>query len=92
MAKLFFWVLLIAVGYLLYKFIVLGKRKQDAARDQAKSPDAGRTEGKAPGEELMLRCDHCGIHIPASEVVRAADKHYCSIAHRDARHDDEHPG
>ena len=91
MAKLFSWVLLIAVGYLVYQFIVLGKRKQDAVRDRAK-PEAGSTDGKAPGEELMLRCDHCGVHIPASEVVRAADKHYCSIAHRDAGHDDGHPG
>ena len=32
----------------------------------------------------MVRCDHCGLHIPREQAVAAAGRHYCSAAHRDA--------
>ncbi len=34
--------------------------------------------------EDMVRCAHCGIHIPVSESLRAGDQTFCSAAHRDA--------
>jgi uncharacterized protein len=95
MAKLLSWVVLFALGYLVYRFIQISQRKQQAARDAR----GEKVEPAAkPGNELMLRCDQCGIHIPASEAVTAAGKHYCSIAHRDVDRaaggggNDEHSG
>ncbi len=32
----------------------------------------------------MVRCAHCGIHIPESEALHRDGKDYCSEAHRDA--------
>lgn len=39
-----------------------------------------------PREEDMLRCAHCGLHIPASEAIKGPDgTPYCSEEHRDAQ-------
>ena len=29
----------------------------------------------------MVRCDHCGLHVPANEAIAAGDKRYCSQEH-----------
>jgi uncharacterized protein len=33
--------------------------------------------------EGMVRCAHCGVHLPASEAVATGALHYCSDAHRE---------
>ncbi len=43
------------------------------------------TSSNKPGKpEDMVRCAHCGVHLPVSESVRDGDAYYCSAAHRDA--------
>lgn len=32
----------------------------------------------------MVRCAHCGIHIPKSEALQRDGRDYCSEEHRDA--------
>jgi len=32
----------------------------------------------------MVRCAHCGIHIPKNEALHRDGRDYCSEAHRDA--------
>lgn len=32
--------------------------------------------------EDMVRCAHCGVHIPKSESILSGDQFYCSIEHR----------
>ncbi|VTU15876.1 PP0621 family protein [Variovorax sp. RA8] len=45
-------------------------------------PPAPRSIGPP---QAMLRCAHCGLHLPASDAVRGADgTAYCSAAHRRA--------
>jgi uncharacterized protein len=36
-----------------------------------------------PRAEGMVRCAHCGVHLPRSEAVLLGDRVYCSPAHRD---------
>ncbi|MES9962857.1 MAG: PP0621 family protein [Candidatus Sedimenticola sp. 20ELBAFRAG] len=33
--------------------------------------------------EQMIRCDHCGTHVPESEAVTRNGKTFCSEAHAD---------
>ncbi len=40
----------------------------------------------APTED-MVRCAHCGVHLPVSESVRANDQLFCCASHRDAHCD-----
>ncbi|MFA6920501.1 MAG: PP0621 family protein, partial [Gallionella sp.] len=34
--------------------------------------------------EDMVRCVHCGVHLPVGESIRAGDQVFCSAEHRDA--------
>lgn len=68
MSRLIFLFAIAAVIYLLLK----SYRKAD---DPA---------GKQTSAEDMVRCAHCGVHLPVSESVRAGELYFCSTAHRDA--------
>lgn len=52
-------------------------------------PPAGMQEGgqkgpERPSVERMVACDHCGVHFPESEAVKAGGGVFCSEAHRQA--------
>jgi uncharacterized protein len=34
--------------------------------------------------EDMVRCVHCGVHLPKSESILAGGNFFCSTEHRDA--------
>lgn len=34
--------------------------------------------------ENMVRCAHCGVHLPSGESVRAEGLDFCTAEHRDA--------
>jgi uncharacterized protein len=34
-----------------------------------------------PASEAMLRCAHCGVHVPQRLALSAGTHHYCSQAH-----------
>lgn len=40
------------------------------------SPSRGRAV------EDMVRCAHCGIHVPRSESLSSGERYYCSEEHR----------
>ena len=37
-----------------------------------------------PVVENMVRCAHCGVHLPKGESVQADGQFFCSSEHRDA--------
>jgi uncharacterized protein len=37
-----------------------------------------------PVVEDMVRCAHCGMHLPKSEGIVAGGKYFCGVKHRDA--------
>lgn len=37
-----------------------------------------------PAVENMVRCAHCGVHLPKSESILADGKFFCCVEHRDA--------
>jgi uncharacterized protein len=37
-----------------------------------------------PVVEDMVRCAHCGVHIPRSESIASGGNLFCSAGHRDA--------
>jgi len=62
------WLLVIAVVVLGY----LWWRQQRLEKRRAQRPRP------AP----MVRCRHCGVHLPAADAVRGALGPYCSDEHR----------
>lgn len=76
MSRLLFLTAVIAIVYWLLK----SYRKQLPGKGLPKASDRG--EG-APGQaEDMVRCVHCGMHLPKRESIQVGDKFYCGEAHR----------
>ncbi len=46
--------------------------------------DTGRMERNAAAPERMVRCAHCGVHLPESDAVVDGQHHFCNEAHRRA--------
>lgn len=67
MSRLLFLFVVIAVVYWLLK----------SYRKQSTKQDAPATTG-----EDMVRCAHCGVHLPKSEATFSAGKFFCGETHR----------
>ena len=76
MGKLIFWVVVLAIGFAIYRLVQIMNRKSERARAELPDPEAPR--------EDVMQCEHCGVYFPASEAVRAGGRIFCSAAHRDA--------
>jgi len=56
---------------------------RDAQRERAARAQRQPAAPAAP--KAMLRCAHCGLHLPASDALGGpGDAVYCSAAHREA--------
>jgi uncharacterized protein len=49
-------------------------------RPSRRNVDDGRPAAPAP--EPMVACARCGLHVPRSESVEAAGRHYCCPEHQ----------
>ena len=60
------------------------KARREELQSRSPPPPPREPGGIAP-PQAMLRCAHCGLHLPATDAVRGADGSvYCSAAHRQA--------
>ena len=76
MSRLLLLLVIFIAIYLLLKYYRKRVRKDDA-------PGASAS-GQA---QDMVRCAHCGVHLPQHESILAGDQRYCSEAHRRAHAD-----
>jgi uncharacterized protein len=51
--------------------------------DQEPGDETGRNASQATPQE-MVRCAHCGTHLPSNEAVKGPHGLYCSAEHRQA--------
>lgn len=78
MSRLIFIVIVVVIVYWLLK----SYRKQMPGEDAPKESDsAASASGK--GED-MVRCVHCGVHLPQREAILVGGKYFCCEAHRQA--------
>jgi len=74
MGKLLFWAILILAALIVARMV-----SHKAARRNMPSPASGRgTGGQA---EAMVRCAHCGVHLPRSEALLLDGQLWCSEEH-----------
>lgn len=72
MGRILFFVLLGIAAYLAWRWMRLqGRADAGAARPPA-----------APAAEAMVRCAHCGVHLPRSEAIVVAGQTFCCEEHR----------
>ena len=79
MGKVLFWVVLI-IAVLMIARIVARHNQSLEDNDQ---PKQAKKRGAPPVEhaENMVRCAHCGIHMPRSEAVLSGGNTWCSAEH-----------
>jgi uncharacterized protein len=51
-------------------------------KSHLKKVQRSRHDSPPRDEEDMVRCVHCGVHLPRSESVMSGDLFYCSPDHR----------
>lgn len=65
--------ILLVFAILLVYWVLRSYRRRSAGRD---------TQAGAGAAEDMVRCAHCGVHLPRSESVMTRGVHYCSVEHQ----------
>ena len=76
--RILFW---LVIGFLVYAWFKQMMRPRMRGKDKA-APGAA-APGAAAQVESMVRCGHCGLHLPASESIKDdAGTAYCSEQHR----------
>ena len=74
MGRIFLVLVLLAVSLIVVKLI---KNKLDEPRPKLKN---GRSR-KDSANNKMVKCLHCGLHIPEEEAIKKGDKAFCSLEH-----------
>ena len=69
MGRLFLVLVLLAVSLYVVKYL---RTKLDNPQKHIK---------KDTKKDKMVKCLHCGLHIPENEAVKQGDKVFCSLEH-----------
>ncbi len=75
MGRLLVVLVLLAVSLYVVKLI---KIKLDEPTPKLKK-DSSRNESAENSK--MVKCLHCGLHIPENEAIKQGDKVFCSLEH-----------
>ena len=67
--------LLIAIAVVVY--LLIKSYRKNAPQDKTVAQD------KAVAED-MVRCAHCGVHLPKGESILAGGEFFCCVEHRNA--------
>ena len=68
--RLLFWIAIIfAAIWVWRRYISAPKRPSQAQREDEPAP--------------MVRCAHCGVHLPQTDALPAGTRYYCCAAHRE---------
>lgn len=82
MGKLLFWVvLIIAVLFVARIAARMAAAKQAGAQNTARRGHSAAAAPNPAAPEAMVRCAHCGIHLPRSEAVQQNGLTWCSTEH-----------
>ncbi|MEO6984317.1 MAG: PP0621 family protein [Paralcaligenes sp.] len=80
MGKVIFWVVVIIGGLFIARILAhQSAQEQAAARQPKQKPRRNMPPIQHP--ESMVRCEHCGIHLPRSEAVLISGQTWCSQEH-----------
>jgi uncharacterized protein len=82
--RLLLWLLIgLAVVWLIKGLRRPADPSNRAASEAERRPPAPPPVAPA-AVQLMVRCAHCGVHLPDRDALAVRDHAYCSVAHRDA--------
>lgn len=76
MGKIIFWFLVIVFALFVTRLLV--RSQMTPPQEKRVAP---RRKDSSPQAESMVRCAHCGIHLPRSEAVLSSGQTWCSQDH-----------
>jgi len=85
--KIFIFLLAVLFGVWLWRrnrLNALKEKQQDKSQNAASQGNA-KVDLQEPS--AMHACDHCGVHLPESDMVKGRTGRYCSESHRQAAGD-----
>jgi uncharacterized protein len=72
MGRLLFILVLLAVSFYGVKYV----------RDKLDKPSTKpKKVSKSTNNNKMVKCLHCGLHIPEKEAIQQGEKVFCSLEH-----------
>lgn len=77
MGKLLFWIFLVIVVL----FVARIAGRMAAARQSGAQGRAAGARPQPKSVESMVRCAHCGIHLPRSEALLHNGQTWCNAEH-----------
>lgn len=82
MGKALLWVVVILGGLMLARVLAHAKASS-AAKSAARKPEPAPAPSDAHRgkPEAMVRCSHCGVHLPRSEATMIGGHTWCSSEH-----------
>ena len=83
MGKAIFWIS-IFIGVLVITRILARKaaqREVNLKNSTAKTEQKPNQQSTINSPEKMVRCDHCGVHLPYSEATITENNVWCSAEH-----------
>lgn len=82
MGKILFWALVIIGGLMLARVLARYHERSRLNDDnESARPVKGLKTSTSSEPESMVRCEHCGIHLPRSEAVLSGGRTWCSQEH-----------
>ncbi len=85
MSRVFWWLIVGLGAWWLIRRLRVGRTA--GSTDRAAPAPGAEPPVESPQRDplVMLRCAHCGVHLPQSEaLLDDAQRSYCSAAHRGA--------
>ena len=67
--------LLLLIAAIVGVFLIVRTLFLSRTRKQARQPERLKEQGR------VVRCAHCGMHVPQFEAYRSGDRMYCSREH-----------
>jgi uncharacterized protein len=91
--KLIFWIIVVLVALTIARIAARINVRNSARNNQGARPaqpprNRAGPAGRSVPAEQMVRCAHCGIHLPRSEAALIGGRTWCSQEH--ARLGDRH--
>ncbi|AEC20720.1 hypothetical protein PT7_2180 [Pusillimonas sp. T7-7] len=83
MGKVLFWVIVIIGGLLAAR--IIARHNERSQLDGKEPKQVKKQKNQQKTVESMVRCEHCGIHLPRSEAVLSQGKIWCSQEHAQLR-------
>ena len=78
MLKVLLLLALVAIGI----WMLTTKSRIARRQDKPASPKDAGDGGAGMGPQAMVRCAHCGLHLPAVDALSVGSESYCGEPHR----------